>query len=151
MNTAKVTYFLKKTAKTLGWKIAPRAHGMRLGYVLNSSIGGIADDEIINSCRWRDDQMLRYYRNHHLEATKHGSAFKIYQQNEKLRLGDIEAKKAWCERSTQTPDWEPPKMVQTKLRTIKKMADGQTQTEEITSENQEETSIFEKFLRDSRH
>ncbi|CBY20901.1 unnamed protein product [Oikopleura dioica] len=107
-----------------------KAHGMRLGYVLNSSIGGVEDDAIINSCRWKDGTMLRYYRNHFLENTKHGSAYKISKKTEEMRLNDIDTQKRTAEVAIQTESTEPPKKkTQSVLRVIKKMQSKATQTE----------------------
>ncbi|CBY09322.1 unnamed protein product [Oikopleura dioica] len=130
-----------------------KAHGMRLGYILNSSIGGIEDDCIINSCRWKDGAMLRYYRNHFLEITKHGSAYKISKRNEEVRLGIAEEAKKTSDASTQTESQLPQKTkTQTVLRVVKKMNSIETQTEKITleadseSDDEFEGGIYRNFL-----
>ncbi len=81
MDTRKVHYHLKVAAKVLKWPTAPRPHGCRMGFVLNSSVNGVEDEHIVNVCRWKDNQMLKYYRNHFLETTIHWSAYKIAMEN----------------------------------------------------------------------
>jgi hypothetical protein len=153
MDTRKVTHHLKRAAKDLGWKELPRAHGMRLGYILNSSIGGVEDDHIVNACRWKDTAMLRYYRNHFLENTKHGAAYRISKSNEEARLRDQRLEKQTATTSTQTEPLQPEKpKIQTMFRVIKKMSSTETQTEDLEATRREESDdefeggIYQNFL-----
>ncbi|CBY07380.1 unnamed protein product [Oikopleura dioica] len=102
------------------------------GYVINSSKSGAKEEDIVNVCRWKDATMLRYYRNHFLETTKHGSAYKIAIENEKLRNQEKEEENLTMERGTQTEEREKEKITKTQsvLRIIKIMKDGDTQTDE---------------------
>jgi hypothetical protein len=62
ITTKKVYNSLKSASKKLNWPHHPTPHGGRLGYIINSSKSGVEDEHIVNTCRWKGTQMLRYYR-----------------------------------------------------------------------------------------
>ena len=90
--------------------------------------------------------MLRYYRNHFLENTKHGSAYKISTANETIRLRQIRAEKKTRTVAIQTEPVEPEKpKKQTHFRIFKRMTTTETQTEEMNPLEISDTDSSEEF------
>lgn len=95
-----------------------------------------------------------------------GSAYKIAMENEKMRRDKTEKENSTSEKETQTDKEEKEQItkVQTVLRVIKKMRDGETQTgeqkteietktikeeegTEVNDQHENSEGIFEKFCR----
>lgn len=106
MTTRKMNHHYEANAKKLGWEIIPTGHSMRISFVINAVRSGSSDEDIITVCRWADGSMLRYYKNHKLENTVFGSAYKINSNNQKVK-SEKTPEKPMSERAPEEPQSDP--------------------------------------------
>ncbi|CBY10878.1 unnamed protein product [Oikopleura dioica] len=148
---------LKWIKKVIGKR--KKGYVFPMGYVLNSSLNGIDDEHIVNVCRWKVNTMLKYSRNHFLETTIHGSAYKMAMENDKARQSEMGEKRSTNDKGTQTTaitTETPTKKKQNVLRVIKIMTTSETQTEknsietEMQIDNEQPVSVESSRLRSDK-
>ena len=78
LTTAKVTYHMKKAAKSLGWSKVPSGHSGRVSMVVECLRRDIPERDIKVMMRWKhDSEMPQYYRAQSLETHKNSAPGKL--------------------------------------------------------------------------